>query len=44
MLKLMHTLSGEVHTYLDIIYRPDRVLRTWPKVKIKIDFTDKESV
>ena len=25
-------------------YRPERVLRTAPKVKMKVDFTDKERV
>ena len=42
MLKMMYKLSR-----LDCniaCYRPNRVLRTDPKVKMKIDFTDKERV
>ena len=42
MLKMMYKLShieGNVNRY-----RPEVVLRTAPKVKIKVDFTDKERV
>ena len=42
MLKLMYKLSrddGNVDRY-----RPERVLRTAPKVKMKVEFTDRERV
>ena len=42
MLKLMFKLSKEMENVND--YRPERVLRTAPKVKMKIAYTDKERV
>ena len=42
MLKFMYKLSRDVENVN--MYRPERVLRTAPKVKMKIDFTDKERV
>ena len=42
MLKMMYKLSLKDEN-LDK-YRPDRILRTHPKVKMKVDFTDKERV
>ena len=42
MLKFMYKLSRDVENVN--MYRPERVLRTAPKVKMKIDFTDKEWV
>ena len=42
MLKMMYKLSL-IDSNIDH-YRPSRVLRTCPKVKMKIDFTDKERV
>ena len=42
MLKMMYKLSlNEVNVNR---YRPEVVLRTAPKVKMKVDFTDKERV
>ena len=42
MLKLMFKLSKDVENVNT--YRPERILRTAPKVKMKIEFTDKERV
>ena len=42
MLKLMYKLSLKFENVN--MYRPERVLRTAPKVKMKIEFTDKERV
>ena len=42
MLKLMYKLSKDMDN-VDT-HRPDRILRTAPKVKMKIEFTDKERV
>ena len=42
MLKLMYKLSQDVSNVNSS--RPERILRTAPKVKMKIDFTDKERV
>ena len=42
MLKLMYKLSLKFENVN--MYKPERVLRTAPKVKMKIDFTDKERV
>ena len=42
MLKMMYKLS-RIESNIDH-FRPDRVLRTAPKVKMKIEFTDKERV
>ena len=40
MLKLLYKLSQDMENVNT--YRPDRVLCTEPKVKMKIDFTDKK--
>ena len=42
MLKMMYKLSCDVENVN--MYRPDITLRTGPKVKMKIDFTDKQRV
>ena len=42
MLKLMYKLSCDNENVNK--YRPERVLRTAPKVKMKMDFTNKERV
>ena len=42
MLKLMYTLSQELENVNT--YRPEMVLRTVPKVKMKMEFTDKARV
>ena len=42
MLKLLFKLSQDMQNVNR--YRPERVLRTVPKVKMKIAFTDKERV
>ena len=42
MLKIMYKLSLNKE-YVDL-YHPEGILRTQPKVKMKIDFTDKERV
>ena len=42
ILKLIFKLSKDVMNINN--YRPERILRTAPKVKMKIDFTDKERV
>ena len=42
MLKMMYKLSLDAENVN--MYRPERVLRTAPKVKMKIEFTDKERV
>ena len=42
MLKLLFKLSQDMQNVNR--YRPERVLRTAPKVKMKIAFTDKERV
>ena len=42
MLKLMYKLSRDIDNVN--LYRPERILRTAPKVKIKLEFTDKERV
>ena len=42
MLKLMYKLSQDAENVND--YRPHMVLRTAPKVKMKLDYTDKERV
>ena len=42
MLKLMYKLSQDIENVNS--YRPEMILRTAPKVKMKIEFTDKERV
>ena len=42
MLKLVYKLSRDPENVNS--YRPEMLLRTAPKVKMKIDFTDKETV
>ena len=42
MLKIMYKLSREAENVNT--YRPEVMLRTGPKVKMKIDFTDKDRV
>ena len=42
MLKLMYTLNQELENVNT--YRPEMVLRTVPKVKMKMEFTDKARV